>query len=151
MLDKIFGGYTMNNSAVIGIIALALSLVGQPLLADSHAMSTEEVLNHHLTAFGTGDLEGMLSDYTDESVLILPDVMMTGPDEMKPAFEAFIAEFSQEGTEFNLTHTNVHNNVAHIVWTAETPDNSYQFATDTFVIEDGKILSQTLTMVVVPK
>lgn len=141
----------MKKFATIGLTAITLSFASYSVFADSHAMSTADVLNHHLTSFGTGDLEGILSDYTDTSVLILPDVMMTGPDEMKPAFEAFIAEFSQEGAVFNLTHSNVHNNVAYIVWTAETPDNSYQFATDTFVIEDGKIMSQTLTMMVVPK
>ena len=34
--------------------------------------STEEILNHHLESFGGGDLEGLLSDYTDDSVLETP-------------------------------------------------------------------------------
>ena len=30
---------------------------------------------------------------------------------------------------------------AYIVWTAETADNAYEFATDTFVVRDGKIVA----------
>ena len=40
---------------------------------------------------------------------------------------------------------------AYIVWNADTPDNDYEFATDTFVIRDGEIVAQTLGTVVVPK
>jgi hypothetical protein len=30
-----------------------------------------------------------------------------------------------------------------ILWTAETADNSYEFATDTFVVRNGKIVVQS--------
>jgi hypothetical protein len=33
----------------------------------------------------------------------------------------------------------------YIVWTAETPDNSYEHASDTFVIQNGNIRLQALT------
>ena len=41
--------------------------------------------------------------------------------------------------------------VAYIVWTAETADNVYELATDTFLIRNGKIAVQSFTAKVTPK
>jgi len=41
--------------------------------------------------------------------------------------------------------------VAFITWSAETADNVYEFATDTFVIRDEKIVTQTFAAKVTPK
>jgi hypothetical protein len=40
---------------------------------------------------------------------------------------------------------------AYILWTAETADNSYEFATDTFVVRNGKIVAQSFAAKVKPK
>ena len=40
---------------------------------------------------------------------------------------------------------------AYIVWHAETPDNVYELGTDTYVIRDGVIETQTFTAKVTPK
>jgi len=37
------------------------------------------------------------------------------------------------------------------VWHAETPDNEYRFASDTFVVRDGEIVAQSLAADVSPK
>jgi hypothetical protein len=42
-------------------------------------------------------------------------------------------------------------NVAYFAWEAETADNVYELGGDTFVIEDGKIATQTLTLKATPK
>ena len=34
--------------------------------------TTESVLQHHLQCFGSGDLDGIISGYTEKSVLFLP-------------------------------------------------------------------------------
>ena len=41
--------------------------------------------------------------------------------------------------------------MAHIIWSAETADNVYEFATDTFVVREGKISVQTFAGKVTPK
>ena len=41
--------------------------------------------------------------------------------------------------------------VAYIVWVAETADNVYELATDTFLVRDGKIAVQSFTAKVTPK
>ena len=88
--------------------------------------STEDVLDHHLDAFGAQDMEENLKDYGEDSVLITHSDVFRGIDEI-------------EG------------DVAYITWNAETPENVYEFATDTFLIRDGGIETQTLGAVVSSK
>jgi len=40
---------------------------------------------------------------------------------------------------------------AYIVWRAETPDNIYDFGSDTFVIKNGMIVAQTFAGKIIPK
>ena len=137
---------------IIGNAAFAVSLaVATQALAGSHAMSTEEVLNKHLTAFGAGDVDALMEDYSEDSVIILQSGALEGPDAIRALFEALVAEFSKPGMTFSLDATHISGEVAFIVWHAETADNVYEYATDTFVIEDGKIKTQTVAFAATPK
>ena len=46
-------------------------------------------------------------------------------------------------TSFVLHQRWVEGNYAFILWDAETADNHYEAATDTFVVQDGKIVAQS--------
>jgi ketosteroid isomerase-like protein len=113
--------------------------------------TTQQVLEHHLKAFGTGDLDGILQDYTEDSGLFTPDGLLRGPGEMRPLFEAFFAEFAKPGASFEMKKQIVDGETAFIVWSAETADNVYELGTDTFVVRNGKIVTQTLAVKVVSK
>ncbi|HEY9597483.1 MAG TPA: nuclear transport factor 2 family protein [Cyanophyceae cyanobacterium] len=106
-------------------------------------ISTKDVLNHHLKCFGEGDLNGILSDYTPGAVLFTPEGPLKGIDAIKPLFQALIAEFGKPGAAFSMKQQFVEGDHAYILWTAETADNVYEFATDTFVVRDGKIVAQS--------
>lgn len=122
-------------SALMGLL-----LFSTPTLAQS----TEEVLTHHLSAFGAGDVDAIMADYAEGAVVVNEAGVMKGHDEIRPLFEAFVAEFSKPGTTFEMIDQKVEGELAYIVWSAETADNVYEYATDTFVIHDGKIVYQTL-------
>ena len=113
--------------------------------------STEEVLNHHLSAFGDGDLEGILSDYGEDSLLMTPQEVLRGRGQMKPVFEALLTEFAKPGASFAMHRQTVEGEIAFIVWSAETADNVYELGTDTFVVRDGKIVAQSFTGKITPK
>jgi ketosteroid isomerase-like protein len=115
------------------------------------AKATEEVLNHHLQAFGTGDLKGILEDYTDESVIITPDGVLRSQEEMARFFEALFTEFAKPGASFSMDQQVIEHETAYIAWRAETADNVYELGTDTFWIHDGKILVQTYASKTTPK
>ncbi len=70
---------------------------------------------------------------------------------MRPVFEAFFAEFAKPGAAFTMQKQIFKGDNGYIVWNAETADNVYELATDTFVVRDGKIAVQTFTAKVTPK
>lgn len=113
--------------------------------------STKDVLENHLKAFGRGDLTGILSDYAPGAVLFTTDGALKGVDTIRPLFEALIAEFGKPGATFEMKKQLVEGDYAYILWTAETADNVYEMATDTFVVREGKIVAQSFTAKVTPK
>lgn len=113
--------------------------------------TTEAVLGHHLQCFGAGDLDGILSDYAPDAVMCAPNGTLRGPQAMVGFFHAMFVEFAKPGASFNLQQQSIEGEVAFIVWTAETADNSYEVATDTFVVRNGKIVAQTFAGKITPK
>jgi len=97
-------------------------------------------------------MEEMLADYDDDSVVVTnTNGSFHGLDEIRTLFEGLFAEFEQSGVDFQQDQQVIEGDIAYITWNAETPDNSYEFATDTFLIRDGTIETQTLGAVVTPK
>lgn len=127
------------------------ALLFNPLPAFADQDVTERVLNHHLQSFGAGDVDAIMADYTHESVVVLPNGILKGKDQITGLFKALVSEFSKPGMTFNLTNTKIDDHLAYITWNAETQDNVYKFATDTFIIKGGKITHQTIAFDVMPK
>lgn len=107
------------------------------------AGSTQEVLDHHLAAFGGGDLESILEDYDENSVIITTEGIHRTHDEMSAFFSTLFAEFGKPGMSFTMNHVAVDGEAAFIAWNAETADNVYELGTDTLIVRDGKIAVQT--------
>lgn len=113
--------------------------------------STKDVLANHLRAFDQGDLNGILADYAPGAVLFTEDGVFKGVNAIRPLFQALIAEFGRPGATFNMKQQLVEGDYAYILWTAETADNVYELATDTFVVGEGKIVAQSFTAKIRPK
>ena len=113
--------------------------------------STKDVVDRHLEFFSKGDLKGILSDYAPGAVLFTPDGPLRGADAIRPLFQAMIAEFGKPGAAFSMKQYSVEGDYAYILWTAETADNVYEMATDTFVVRDGKIVAQSFTGKITPR
>lgn len=106
-------------------------------------LSTTDVLDRHLDAFARHDVDGLLADYSSDAVLFVPTGLLRGPDAIKPLFQDLVSEFAKPGSSFTMQQRSIDGNLAYILWTAETADNCYEFATDTFVIRNGKIVAQS--------
>jgi len=113
--------------------------------------TTAEILEHHLEAFGGQDLPAIMEDYTDESVVVTNMGTFRGLEAIEGLFEDLFAEFSQEGSTIEMEQETVEGEFAYIVWEAETPDNVYELATDTFHIPEDKIRFQTFAGQITPK
>lgn len=113
--------------------------------------TTQKVLDHHLQTFQANDVDGVMEDYTEESVLITPNGTYKGLAQIRDNFanNAFKA-LPTNGTTMTVTKSVVYRDVAYIVWSATAPTLNFKFATDTFIVVDGKIISQTYAGDVVP-
>ncbi len=114
-------------------------------------LSTSDVLSRHLRCFAERDLDGVLADYSPDAVLFSPAGPLKGPDGIRPLFQTLVSEFAKPGSSFTLLLQCVEGDHAYIVWTAETADNSYEFATDTFVVRNGTIVAQSFAAKIKPK
>ena len=106
--------------------------------------TTRQILEHHLGALAAGDLDAILSDYTDDSTLIGPDGAVKGTRAIRAFFESGLDSLFKPGTyEFTMDTLQVADDIAYIVWHANCASADIVFATDTFLIRDGKIAVQT--------
>src|SRR5580704_1074132 len=111
--------------------------------------ATQDVLTHHLSSFG--DLAGTLADYTDESRFFTPDGLLRGPEAIRRFFAKLFEEFAKPGMSFEMLRQEVDGDAAYIVWKAETADNRFELGSDTFIVQNGKIVMQTFAGKISPK
>jgi hypothetical protein len=113
------------------------------LVLSALSKDSENVLLRHLHSFGNNDLEALMSDYTEQSVLITYDQTYNGRDEIKTFFKELMSHFPKEDSNFKLEKLVVNDELGFIVWQASTPSLQVSLGTDTFLIKGGKIYQQT--------
>jgi len=104
---------------------------------------TTNLLMRHLNSFLVHDLESLVSDYTDMSVFMTQDATYTGKKEIQQFFTSLLTHFPKEQYQFELDKMEVKDKLGFIIWHAVTPSLLVPFGTDTFIINDEKIVQQT--------
>ena len=129
---------------LLTIFSLSVSL-STDVIASHHEKGemsmTEKVLKHHLDAFGTGDVEAILSDYTEDSFIITPDGTLKGIEALRGLFTGLIASLPP-GSAFTMQKQIIEGEYAYILWSAESEMMSIPIGTDTFRIVDGRSCRQ---------
>lgn len=113
--------------------------------------NTKTVLEHHLDAFGTQDLDAVMIDYDDDSTVITNMGTFSGLDEIRELFSGLFEEFDHPEATVNVEETIIHDDFAYLLWNGETPENDYEFCTDTFHIPEETIEFQTFAGKLEPK
>ena len=114
-------------------------------------MSTESVLSHHLAAVSAGDVDGILSDYSDDAVLLTPDATLRGPAEIRPLFDGFVNDMLPPGSDLELKRQEIVGEQAYILWRAASATFDFPLGTDTFIVRGDKIVFQTFAAQIEPK
>ena len=143
---------TLNFSFII-LLFLVSNCTDKKTEGNEPSISEEEtdrVLKHHWDAFQANDLEETMADYTDESVLITPDKTYKGLGEIRDNFVFAFSLFPKDSTAFQLDKSVVVRDVGYIIWKAKAPKLNLTFGTDTFIIQNGKIVRQTYAGVTAP-
>lgn len=109
------------------------------------AMNTivEQTLMHHLIAFGDNNLNEILKDYTEESVIMTPNGSIKGLTEIRDFFKDFFAVIPT-GSSFTMNQKTIVGNVAYIFWASESSTTKILAGTDTFVFDGDKIQYHTV-------
>ena len=110
---------------------------------------TETVVRHHLQAFlEQKGIAAIVNDYDENARFYSEAKIYQGKQEIHGFFSNFINSLPAGAIDrFSLRSLQVDGNIAYITWSvgADIP-----MGTDTFVVGNGKIVSQTFAMYAVP-
>ncbi len=110
--------------------------------------STREVLESHLALRRDGDLEGDLAtNYTEDVVMLsCGEGVKRGHDGVRKLAD-ILGTYVGHG-EFEYHELVVDGPYGMLRWTAHAPDAKVPDGTDSFVVEDGQIVAQTIAYTV---
>ncbi|HLG11465.1 MAG TPA: nuclear transport factor 2 family protein [Dehalococcoidia bacterium] len=109
----------------------------------------EEVFAHHAQVLGAGDLEGIVSDYTDDAVFITPAGVLRGKDGIRQAFTKLLSDVPSAAWE--LPTQIYEGDILLLEWRAESARTRVEDGIDTFVFRDGLIHVQTVRYTLLQK
>jgi ketosteroid isomerase-like protein len=102
----------------------------------------EALLQHHVQALMSGNLEELLKEYTKDSVFFTPTEMFKGLDGIKAGFVAMSKILTPEMlANLKPIKQEIQGEYVYILWTALP---AIPFGGDTFYIHNGKILMQSV-------
>ena len=123
-----------------------MNAVTQPHTAQEHEVL--EVFNRHFAAFNSGDLDAVLQDFGEDSVVMTPDGVFKGRDQIRAVYRNLLAEFGAidrgDSPGLVLDALYVHREMLFITWHAESKHHVYPFGTDTFVCRGGQFERQSI-------
>ncbi len=113
--------------------------------AKRSAADTDSVVRKHLQAFvERKGVDAILRDYDDDARFLTEAGTYHGKREIGRFFEGFIASLPADAVErFELRTLRVDGEVAYITWSV---GDLVALGTDTFVVRNGRIVSQTFAM-----
>ena len=131
--------------ALFALVALsALPLSGQSAPGSSPA---EAVVNHHMSAVGSGKLDDVMSDYADNAVMISPNGVAKGKQAIRGVFETLLKPGPNALAPIELKTQVFEGEFGYITWAQNTGKPGEQKGSDTFVLRNGKIALQTVMFV----
>ena len=133
----------------IFLCVIVLTLAGACSVKHDESVNeatTQVVLDHHMKAFQANDLDGIMADYSEESVLIQQSQTSKGLAEIRKVFEGAFTVFPKDSTTMKINKSVVVQDAAYVVWDADAPKAKVSFGSDTFIIKNGKIVLQTVAL-----
>lgn len=110
---------------------------------------TEAVVRNHLQAFlEQKGITAILNDYDEHARLLSEAKVYQGKQEIHGFFADFIGSLPAGAYDiFSLRSLRVDGNIVHITWSI---GSDVPLGTDTFVVDNGKIVSQTFAVYAAP-
>jgi|TARA_B110000881_G_C18315464_1_gene384089 ketosteroid isomerase-like protein len=103
--------------------------------------TTEEVIGHHIESMAAGDLNALLSDYSDDAVVLTPSGTFSGHDEIKAFFEGFMSSLPEAFVAAMELEVNVTS--GEYGYMTCNAGEFTPLGTDTYHVVDGKFVMQS--------
>lgn len=112
---------------------------------NAQSSATEAVVRNHLQAFlGQEGIDSIVKDYDDAARFYTEAKIYAGKQEIRAFFADFIDGLPDGGIgRFELRSLQVEGTVAFITWNV---GNEIPLGTDTFVVDNRRIVAQTFAM-----
>ena len=107
-------------------------------------LSAREVIQHHLQALTSNDLNAVMEDYTEESELWTIEGIIKGVDAISTFFSYAFTLLPKKKTALHIQKMIASDAKVYVVWNAASPVVHIPFATDCFEVVDGKISWQSI-------
>jgi predicted SnoaL-like aldol condensation-catalyzing enzyme len=109
----------------------------------------QEVFQHHAEVLVAEDIDGIVSDYSDDAVFITKDGVLRGKDGVREAFTDLLGHIPQAAWDIKSAVYEGEHMLLH--WSAESENTQVDDGVDTFMFQDGLIVMQTVNATYTPK
>jgi SnoaL-like protein len=116
--------------------------------SDFSKRNPQEAFGHHAQTLMAEDVDGILADYTDNSIVVSPSGVLRGKNAIRGLFEDLLGALPQAKWDVKTTYVE---DILFLEWTADSTKGSVSDGVDTFIFKDGMIQVQTVRATIVPK
>jgi hypothetical protein len=109
----------------------------------------QEVFAHHGEALMAEDLDGIVSDYSEDALFMTPDGVLRGKEGVRQGFVKLLGDVP--GARWELPTQLFEDDILLLEWKAESEKAKVEDGIDTFVFRDGLIRVQTVRYTLTPK
>ena len=107
-------------------------------------VQTQAVMAHHMESMMVRNFPEVLADYTNDSIVMTPEGTATGIEQIQAAMGAMAPLLTPENlAKFQLIRQDIQGEIAYVAWAMP---GVVPFGCHTFVIRNGKIAVQTLSI-----
>jgi len=118
-------------------------------MTPTRSRTPQEVFAHHGHALAEADLDAIVADYTEDSVVITSAGAWRGKGGIRKAFATLLHDLPN--AEWDLKNQIFDGDVLFLEWAADSAVNRVDDGVDTFVFRDGMIWAQTVRYTPRPK
>ena len=111
---------------------------------------TQEIVNHHLSAFYDADVDEIMKDFTEDSEMLTPEGVLKGLNVIRSFYEE-VFKMLPKGSTLEMKQMFVRDNLAYVAWNCESAFVTIPVGADSYIMENDKIKYQTLCAHIIPK
>jgi len=119
-----------------------ISPARKPQGADMSTRTPQEIFQHHAETLIAGDLEGIVSDYADDAVILSPGGVKKGKAGVRETFVNLLADLPK--ADWEVPTVLFEGDILFLEWKAKAEKTYADDGVDTFLFQDGKIKAQTV-------